>query len=94
MEAAIKRYAQWVQGLAIRFASRLRADAHPAGALRAGASSTRPLLERRRMDLQLNGWRGSNKVLELRGLSKVVWTGSCLLCRAWTRSSGTASGSG
>ena len=29
----------------------------------------RPAIERRMMDLQLNGWRGSNKVLELRGLS-------------------------
>jgi ATP-binding cassette subfamily F protein 3 len=30
----------------------------------------RPVTERRRMGLQLNGWRGSNKVLELRGLEK------------------------
>ena len=29
-----------------------------------------PVLDRKRMDLQLNGWRGSNKVLELRGISK------------------------
>ena len=29
-----------------------------------------PAIERKRMDLQLNGWRGSNKVLELRGISK------------------------
>jgi ATP-binding cassette subfamily F protein 3 len=30
----------------------------------------KPLLERRRMDLQLNGWRGSSKVLELRHVTK------------------------
>lgn len=31
----------------------------------------RPVLERRRMDLQLSGWVGSTKVLELSGLTKV-----------------------
>ncbi len=30
----------------------------------------RPVLEPRRMDLQINGWRGSNKVLEINGLAK------------------------
>ncbi len=30
----------------------------------------RPVLDRKRMDLDLSGWRGSNKVLELRGLAK------------------------
>jgi ATP-binding cassette subfamily F protein 3 len=30
----------------------------------------KPITERRRMGLQLNGWRGSNKVLELDGISK------------------------
>ncbi len=30
----------------------------------------KPVTERRRMGLQLNGWRGSNKVLELDGISK------------------------
>ncbi len=30
----------------------------------------KPILERGRMDLKLNGWRGSNKVLELKGVSK------------------------
>ena len=33
-----------------------------------------PVLERRRMDLQLKGWRGSNKVLELARAEQVVWT--------------------
>jgi ATP-binding cassette subfamily F protein 3 len=31
----------------------------------------RPVLEPRRMDLQINGWRGSNKVLEVINLAKV-----------------------
>jgi ATP-binding cassette subfamily F protein 3 len=48
----------------------------------------KPVLERRRMGLQLNGWRGSNKVLELeevsksfgttqifRGLNETIWHG-------------------
>jgi len=30
----------------------------------------KPMTERRRMEMQLNGWRGSNKVLELAGISK------------------------
>jgi ATP-binding cassette subfamily F protein 3 len=30
----------------------------------------KPITERRRMGLQLNGWRGSNKVMELAGISK------------------------
>ena len=53
----------------------------------------RPVLERRRMDLELNGWRGSNKVLELRGLSKSFGTRQHPQSRS-TWSSGTASGSG
>jgi ATP-binding cassette subfamily F protein 3 len=31
----------------------------------------RPVLEPRRLDLQINGWRGSNKVLEITSLAKV-----------------------
>jgi ATP-binding cassette subfamily F protein 3 len=34
----------------------------------------KPVIERRRMELQLNGWRGSNKVLELAGVSKSFGT--------------------
>ncbi len=30
----------------------------------------KPILERRKMELRLSGWRGSNKVLELEGVSK------------------------
>jgi ATP-binding cassette subfamily F protein 3 len=31
----------------------------------------KPILERRRMDLELSGWRGSNKVLDIQDLDKV-----------------------
>lgn len=68
METAIKRYAQWVQ-VNDKFASRLRSMRARLERYQA-AGVERPVLERRRMDLQLNGWRGSNKVLELRGLEK------------------------
>jgi ATP-binding cassette subfamily F protein 3 len=34
----------------------------------------KPVLERRKMDFQINGWRGSNKVLELAGVSKSFGT--------------------
>jgi ATP-binding cassette subfamily F protein 3 len=38
----------------------------------------RPMLERRRMGLELNGWRGSNKVLEIVGLEK-SFDGDCIV---------------
>jgi ATP-binding cassette, subfamily F, member 3 len=38
----------------------------------------KPVLDRRKMDLQLNGWRGSNKVLEMRCVNK-SFTSSLLL---------------
>jgi len=38
----------------------------------------KPILERRRMDLQLNGWRGSNKVLEFSGVDKAFDTNNLL----------------
>jgi ATP-binding cassette subfamily F protein 3 len=68
METAIKRYAQWVQ-LNDKFASRMRSMMKRLERYQV-AGVERPVLERRRMDLQLNGWRGSNKVLELRHLEK------------------------
>lgn len=66
MEQALKRYKQWVI-LSDKFASRVHAmEARIARVERI----EKPLLDRRRMDLELNGWRGSNKVLELRGVAK------------------------
>jgi ATP-binding cassette subfamily F protein 3 len=46
----------------------------------------RPTLEPRRMDLQINGWRGSQKVLEIKGLAKsfgdaALFDGLALLIR-------------
>jgi ATP-binding cassette subfamily F protein 3 len=68
MEAALKRYAQWVV-INDKFASRMRSMRNRLERFEQRRVD-RPLLERRRMDLQLNGWRGSNKVLELRGVAK------------------------
>lgn len=68
MQAAVKRYAVWVQ-FNDKFASRLKAMRTQVERFEQGRSE-RPILERRRMDLQLNGWRGSHKVLELRGVAK------------------------
>ncbi len=66
LEAARKRYAMWVI-FNDKFASRLRAME---SRLARVEKLEQPVLERRRMDLALNGWRGSNKVLELIGLRK------------------------
>ena len=66
MEMALKRYQQWVQ-VSDKFASRVHAmEARIARVERI----EKPLLDRRVMDLELAGWRGSNKVLDLRGLTK------------------------
>jgi ATP-binding cassette subfamily F protein 3 len=51
-----------------KFASRLRATR---ARLERIERLERPVLERKRMGLQLNGWRGSNKVLELAGVRKI-----------------------
>lgn len=66
MEMAIKRYKVWVQ-LNDKFASRIHAmEARIARV----DKIDRPILERKRMDLRLSGWRGSNKVLEFADVSK------------------------
>ncbi len=72
IEAAIKRYAQWVL-VSDKFASRLKSMRTQLERFEQNKLD-KPLLERRRMDLQFNGWRGSNKVLELRGLGKSFGT--------------------
>ncbi|MBI4769648.1 MAG: ABC-F family ATP-binding cassette domain-containing protein, partial [Chloroflexi bacterium] len=66
MERALKRYAQWVQ-VSDKFASRVRAMETRLARM---DRRERPVLERRRMDLALSGWRGSNKVLEVVGVRK------------------------
>jgi len=66
LETARKRYAQWVL-LNDKFASRLRAIEARLARIE---KIERPVLERRRMELTLDGWRGSKKVLEMIGVEK------------------------
>jgi ATP-binding cassette subfamily F protein 3 len=66
MEMALRRYKVWVQK-SDKFASRVHAmEARLARVDR----QARPILERRTMGLELNGWRGSNKVLEACAVTK------------------------
>jgi ATP-binding cassette subfamily F protein 3 len=66
MEMAIKRYRVWVQ-FNDKFATRI----HAMEARMARVDKIdKPNLDRKRMDLRLSGWRGSNKVLELASISK------------------------
>ncbi len=66
LQMAIKRYCLWVEQ-SDKFASRIHAME---ARLARVEQLDRPVLERRRMGLKLNGWRGSNKVLELVDLEK------------------------
>jgi len=66
MEMAIKRYRVWVQ-FNDKFASRI----HAMEARMARVNKIdKPILDRKRMEMRLSGWRGSNKVLELAEVSK------------------------
>jgi ATP-binding cassette subfamily F protein 3 len=68
LETAMKRYAIWgKQYDNEKFAKRARAIQ---GRLERMERIDRPVLERRRMGLELNGWRGSYKVLEISRLEK------------------------
>ncbi len=68
IEAAIKRYAIWAKTYDNeKFAKRARAIQNRLDKM---DKIDRPIMERRHMDLRLNGWRGSSKVLELRQVSK------------------------
>jgi ATP-binding cassette, subfamily F, member 3 len=66
MEMALKRYQLWVK-VSDKFASRVRS-------MQTRLSKVdhldQPTLDRRKMSLELNGWRGSNQVLELVNVSK------------------------
>ncbi|MFZ5819324.1 MAG: ribosomal protection-like ABC-F family protein [Chloroflexota bacterium] len=68
LEAAIRRYAIW--GKVYDNEDFARKSKSMQKRLDKMDRVDKPLLERRNMDLKLNGWRGSNKVLELRGVSK------------------------
>lgn len=68
IEAALKRYAIWAnQYDNEKFAKRAKAIQ---ARLDRMERIDRPVIERRRMGLALNGWRGSNKVLEMAGVRK------------------------
>jgi ATP-binding cassette subfamily F protein 3 len=68
LQATIKRYAMWGKVYDNeKFAKRARTIQ---GRLERMEKIDRPVLERRKMGLELNGWRGSNKVLEIMGLAK------------------------
>jgi ATP-binding cassette subfamily F protein 3 len=66
MELALKRYHQWVQ-FSDKFASRVHSME---SRLEKVKRLDRPIREGRRMNLELNGWRGSNRVLELLDIHK------------------------
>ncbi|HLO33810.1 MAG TPA: ABC-F family ATP-binding cassette domain-containing protein [Anaerolineales bacterium] len=69
LEAAIKRYAIW--GKVYDNEDFARKAKSMQKRLDKMEKIERPVLERRKMDLALNGWRGSNQVLELESVSKV-----------------------
>lgn len=68
IETAIKRYAMWAKTYdSEKFAKRARAIQNRLDKM---DRIEKPLIERRRMDLKLSGWRGSQKVLEYKHVSK------------------------
>jgi len=66
LEMALKRYKQWVV-FNDKFASRIH---NMEARIERIEKIDRPILERRKMGLELNGWRGSNQVLEFVNVSK------------------------
>jgi ATP-binding cassette, subfamily F, member 3 len=81
MEMALKRYRLWVQ-VSDKFASRVHSMETRLAKL---DRRDRPLINRRKMGLELNGWRGSNQVLELvdvhKSYSRPVLSGINFLIR-------------
>ncbi len=68
MEIAIKRFAIWGKVYDNeKFAARAKTMQKRLDKM---DKVEKPVIERKRMELQLNGWRGSNKVLELADISK------------------------
>ncbi|MBN2117554.1 MAG: ABC-F family ATP-binding cassette domain-containing protein [Anaerolineales bacterium] len=67
LEMALTRYKLWTQ-FNDKFASRMHAME---ARIERIEKIERPVIERRKMDLALNGWRGSNQVLELDRVKKV-----------------------
>lgn len=66
LEMAIKRYRQWVV-FNDKFASKIT---NMQARIERMDKIDRPVLERRKMNLELNGWRGSNQVLEFVDVEK------------------------
>ena len=66
LEMALKRYKVWVV-FNDKFASRIHAMEARIARIE---KIERPNLDRRKMGLELNGWRGSNQVLELENVTK------------------------
>jgi ATP-binding cassette subfamily F protein 3 len=66
LEMALKRYKLWVT-FNDKFASRVHAMEARIARIE---KIKRPMLERRKMDFELNGWRGSNQVLEFVDVNK------------------------
>jgi ATP-binding cassette, subfamily F, member 3 len=66
LEMALKRYKQWVV-FNDKFATRIH---NMEARIERIEKIDRPTLERRKMGLELNGWRGSNQVLEFMDVSK------------------------
>lgn len=76
IEAAIKRYAIWAKVYDNeKFAKRAKSIQNRLDKME---RIERPVLERRRMELALSGWRGSNKVLELIDVKKSFGNSSTL----------------
>lgn len=76
IENAIKRYALWAKTYDNeKFAKRARAIQNR---LERMDKLDRPVMERRRMELKLHGWRGSHKVLEFKNLRKAFGKRSVL----------------
>jgi ATP-binding cassette subfamily F protein 3 len=72
LELALRRYSTWVIK-SDKFASRVRSMKTR---LEKVDRLDRPMLDRKRMDLELNGWRGSNKVLEIIRVQKGFGVGA------------------
>jgi ATP-binding cassette, subfamily F, member 3 len=66
LEMALRRYKEWVV-FNDKFATRIHAME---ARIERIEKIERPVLERRKMDLELNGWRGSNQVLEFEEVAK------------------------
>lgn len=72
LEMAIKRYAMWGKVYDNeKFAKKAKTMQKRLDKME---TVEKPILERRKMDLALHGWRGSNQVLELLGVSKLFQT--------------------